>query len=152
MITMSEREVGRLRVLEQLNAGGLTQLEAATILKLSARQVRRLQHRLHAEGGAGLAHKLRGRASNRKLDAALALQVQQLLIAHYPDFGPTFAAQKLQESHGIVISVESVRKADEPGRAMAAQTQTTGTDTRHTHPTAMPRRTRSDRRFPARLV
>lgn len=95
MITMSERELGRLRVLEQVNAGALTQIDAANILSVTPRQVRRLQRLLMAQGGAGLVHKLRGRASNHRLDPAIALQAQRLLSTHYSDLGPTFAAEKL---------------------------------------------------------
>lgn len=33
----------------------------------------------------------------------------QLVRQHYPDFGPTFAAEKLQEHHGITIHHETLR-------------------------------------------
>jgi len=56
-----------------------------------------------------LAHLLRGRSSNRKLDASLVVRAQQLIGAHYQDFGPTLACETLAERHGIVLSVESVR-------------------------------------------
>lgn len=42
-ISMSQRERERLKVLHQLERGGLKQTEAAERLELSARQVRRLQ-------------------------------------------------------------------------------------------------------------
>ena len=109
MITMSEQELGRLRVLEQVSHGKLSQVEAAAMLQVSVRQMRRLQRRYEAHGGSGLVHQLRGQASNRKLDEALALRVQQLITAHYPDFGPTLASEMLAQRHGITLSVESVR-------------------------------------------
>lgn len=107
---MSEREVGRLRVLERLMAGYLSQVEAAGILELSARQVRRLMCRYRKRGAAGLTHGLRGRASNRALPAERAREIQALLARHYADFGPTLASEKLAERHGIQVSAETVRR------------------------------------------
>lgn len=109
MITMSTREEGRLRVLEQVLHGKLSQGQAAGLLKVSVRQVRRLQRRYEAQGSAGLVHQLRGQVSNRKRDPAMALRVQQLITAHYGDFGPTLASEMLAEHHQIVVSVEGVR-------------------------------------------
>lgn len=109
MITMSQKEVGRLRVLEQVIDGALSQSEAAALLQLSTRQLRRIQRGYEARGAAALVHGLRARESNRKLDQALVLRAQQLIAAHYADFGPTLAAETLAERHGITLSVESVR-------------------------------------------
>jgi len=109
-LTMSEREVGRLRVLEQMRAGKLTQAQAAAILELSTRQVRRLERRYAGAGAAGLVHTLRGRTSNRALPAAHPRAIQALLARHYADFGPTLACEKLAERHGVTVSVETVRR------------------------------------------
>lgn len=106
---MSQKEVGRLRVIEQVLRGELGQHEAAAMLQISVRQLRRLQRRYEAEGERALAHGLRGRASNRKHDANLVLQAQGLVAQHYGDFGPTLAAEMLAEHHGISLSIESVR-------------------------------------------
>lgn len=109
-LIMSEREIGRLRVLEQVRAGKLTQTQAAAILELSTRQVRRLEDRYARAGAAGLVHTLRGRASNRALPAARAQAIQALLARHYADFGPTLACEKLAERHDVMVSVETVRR------------------------------------------
>lgn len=109
-LIMSERETGRLRVLEQVRAGRLSQTEAAAILEISTRQVRRLERRYAGAGAAGLVHALRGRASNRALPAHQAQAIQVLLARHYADFGPTLACEKLAERHGLKVSVETVRR------------------------------------------
>lgn len=106
---MSEREVGRLRVLEQVRRGVLKRKEAAQVLQISVRQLRRLERRYQADGEAGLVHRLRGQASNRRLDPGLVLRAQQLVAERYADFGPTLAAETLAERHDIHLSVESVR-------------------------------------------
>lgn len=109
MITMSQKEVGRLRVLEQVAQGALSQGEAAGVLQLSVRQLRRLQRRYEVGGASALVHGLRGRTSNHTLEAAVVRQAQQLIALHYTDFGPTLACEMLAQRHGIALSVESVR-------------------------------------------
>jgi len=109
MIRMSETEADRLRVLEQVLRGEMSRSNAATRLGLSTRQLRRIARRYQSQGAAGLVHLLRGRSSNRKLDASLVVRAQQLIGAHYRDFGPTLACEALAERHGMVLSVESVR-------------------------------------------
>jgi len=109
MIRMSESEADRQRVLEQLLHGQMSRSQASMLLGLSTRQLRRIERRYAAQGAAGLVHRLRGRRSNRKLDASLVVHVQQLIGACYSDFGPTLACEMLAERHGIVLSVESVR-------------------------------------------
>src|SRR3546814_12658023 len=109
MITMSQKEVSRLRVLEQVAHGTLSQNEAAAVLQISARQLRRIQRRYESEGEAALAHGLRGRVSNRKLDPALVLQAQRFIATHYTDFGPTLASELFADHPGLILSSQTVR-------------------------------------------
>ena len=67
-IEMSQRERDRLKVLHTVLEGQRTQAEAARILRLTTRQVRRLLRRLASGGDAALIHGLRGRPSNRRFD------------------------------------------------------------------------------------
>jgi transposase len=108
-IEMSQRERDRLKVLHGVKEGQFTQAKAAQLLGLTARQVRRLQNRLDERGDAGLVHRLRGRPSNRQLDAKLRRQVLREYRQHYPDFGPTFACEKLAE-HGLHVSPATLRR------------------------------------------
>ena len=62
------------------------------------------------EGVAGLVSKKRGRASNRRLDEILRAAAIGLIGAHYRDFGPTLACEKLAELHDVRLSVESTRQ------------------------------------------
>jgi hypothetical protein len=68
-IPMSQQERDRLRVLHSVLDGERTQVEAARLLRLTPRQVRRLQQRLQRGGDAALVHGLRGQPSNRRMDA-----------------------------------------------------------------------------------
>ena len=71
IVALSKVERDRLIVLRQVKEGKLTQATAAQQLKLSARWVRKLVKRLRKEGDRGLAHRLRGRPSNRAYDNEL---------------------------------------------------------------------------------
>jgi transposase len=108
-IPMSQRERDRLRVLHSVLEGQRTQAEAARLLKLTPRHLRRLLHRLQQEGDAALVHGLRGRPSNHRKDAKLRRRVLQLYRKDYPDFGPTFAAEKLAE-RGLEVSADTLRR------------------------------------------
>jgi len=109
-LRMSRKERERLKVMAVLSEGRLRQVEAARLLRLSARQVRRLQRRYQRQGDAGLVHRSRGRRSNRKLAEALRRRAVGCLRRDYADFGPTLAAEKLQERDGLVVSRETVRQ------------------------------------------
>ena len=62
------------------------------------------------EGPPGLVSKKRGRVSNRKISDDLREQVVAIVRAAYADFGPTLAAEKLAEKHGVRISKETLRR------------------------------------------
>ena len=108
-IPMSQRERDRLRVLHSVLDGQRTQVEAARLLRLTPRHVRRLLQRLQHGGDAALVHGLRGHPSNHRKAAKLRRRVLQLYRKDYPDFGPTFAAEKLAE-RGLEVSPDTLRR------------------------------------------
>ena len=110
IVTMSQKELQRLPVLEAVLKGQTTQIEAAVCLELSTRQVRRLQGRLKEQGPRGLVHGNRGRSSNRAKPKELRCRVLALIREKYPDFGPTLANEQLARKHRIVLSEETVRQ------------------------------------------
>jgi len=108
-INLSQRERDRLRVLHELEQGHLQQREAARRLRLSDRQIRRLQKRLQQQGDRGLIHRLRGRKSNRKISEELQQRaLRQLGRRCYVGFGPTLACEHLARQ-GMVVSRETLR-------------------------------------------
>src|ERR1700712_5540362 len=108
-IPMSQKERDVLFILRGVLAGKRTQAEAADLLHLSTRQVRRLQRKLEAAGDGAIVHGLRRRPSNHRTDAALKGRVLDLYREHYPDFGPTFACEKLLELHGLEVCPQTLR-------------------------------------------
>ena len=107
---MHQKEVKRAQILDLLKVGSISQQEASKRIGISTRQVRRLAKRYQLEGLDGLISKKRGLASNRRLDATLRTSAMAHIGAHYQDFGPTFACEKLAEQHQIKLSVESTRQ------------------------------------------
>ena len=87
----------------------MTQKVAAQSLGITERQLRRLLVTYRAEGTAGLAHKSRGKPSHNRLPVAISDQAIELVRTKYPDFGPTFAAEKLAERDNLTISRETLR-------------------------------------------
>lgn len=108
IISMSQKEVDKYAVLKRLNDGQINGTQAATLLKLSVRQVRRLKSRAK-KGAKALIHKNRGKPGNRKIPLEEGEMIANLLHEKYRDFGPTFAAEKLAELHDIHRSPKTIR-------------------------------------------
>jgi len=112
---MTEEEVRRAGVLKRIKQGELTRREAAEILGLSYRQVKRMYRRFRRSGAKGLVHGNAGRPSNRAKPAKERARILGLVKKHYSGgpgerFGPTLAAEHLQEDHGITIDEETLRR------------------------------------------
>jgi hypothetical protein len=110
MIMMHQGELKRLHVIQKILERVIKQVEAAEILSLSGRQVRRIVKRIRSEGDRGAIHKSRGRPSNRRISPKLRDRVINLYRAQYKDFGPTLASEKLLERDRIEISDETLRR------------------------------------------
>jgi transposase len=108
-IAMSQPERDRLKVMAPVLDGRRTQSEAARLLELCVRQVRRIQRRLEQEGDLGVVHRQRGRASHRAKDGQTRQAALEAYRQEYLGFGPTLAAEKLQ-ARGLVIDHETLRR------------------------------------------
>ena len=71
-VTMTMRELDRLKCIQGLIDGHLKQHAVATRLGLTTRQVRRLVRQYQQQGPVGLISKLRDRPSNRRLKSEIA--------------------------------------------------------------------------------
>jgi hypothetical protein len=109
LITMSMRELDRLKIIQAVADGMLMPWRAAERLGISRRQVERLTTRYRDVGALGLVSRHRDRPSNHQLPDGLADRAIRLIRERYPDFGPTFANEKLRECHGIVLGTETLR-------------------------------------------
>ena len=107
---MSEKEQARHRILSQIDRRELTMSAGARELGISVRQLRRSRRRYEKGGLAALVHQNRGKPSGRALNPILRKQIVRLLHERYPDFGPTFAAEKISLDIGKSISGEKIRQ------------------------------------------
>jgi transposase len=103
IIMVRQRELKRLHVIRKVLEGALAQTEAAELVSLTERQIRRIVKRIREEGDEGIRHKSRGRPSNRKLP--FKQRIVQLYRSSYPDFGPTLFTERLEEREGIAVSL-----------------------------------------------
>jgi len=99
----------RLTVIEELTDGLINGTTAATRLRLSVRQVKRLKAKFVENGHDGLIHGSRGKDGVRKIDINLENNIVKIINDKYHDFGPLMSSEKLQELHGIVLSSETIR-------------------------------------------
>jgi hypothetical protein len=110
LIVMSERDLQRIEVLSKIVEGRMTIVAASSVLAISSRQVRRLLDVFERDGAAAIRHKALGRPSNNRIRDGVRDYVLALVRERYFDFGPTLAAEKLQELHGVTVSRETLRK------------------------------------------
>src|SRR5262245_47983581 len=108
-IPMSQKERDALKVMHAVLRDERTQAEAARLLGLCVRQVRRPRRKLEAGGDQAIVHGLRGRPSNRQPDPALKRSVLEAYRRRYADFGPTFASEKLAEE-GLAVCPQTLRR------------------------------------------
>jgi transposase len=107
---MNSKELSRLEVMQRLTEKRMSQKEAAAVLAVSVRHVKRLLHGYRCDGAQGLISKRRGRPSNNRLSETRRKKALDLLKSKYQGFGPTLACEKLVEIEGLKISNESVRQ------------------------------------------
>ena len=110
LLSMSATELSRLEVMQRLAEKRLSQKEAAEMLDVSVRQVKRLLRNYRQGGASGLVSQRRGKSSNHQISAEVKQKVLDFLKGKYRGFGPTLACEKLVEVEGVKISDESVRQ------------------------------------------
>ena len=110
IIMLHQRELKRLHVIHKVLDEALKQVEAAEILSLSARQIRRIIKKVRVEGDVGIIHKSRGKPSNRILPKKIKDKAIKIYREKLKGFGPTLASEKLLELEGIEINEDTLRK------------------------------------------
>ena len=100
----------RIEVFDLLVANQITPKDASRQLNVTIRQIGRIAKRYKTEGVSGLYSKKIGQPSNNKFPDAVKNRFTQIVREQYPDFGPTFAHEKLTELHDAEFSIETLRK------------------------------------------
>jgi len=110
ILKLKVRELKKLKVIQQTLDKQITQETAASILRLSVRQIKRLVSKVRKSGEQGIIHQSRGKESNRRISEDIKNLALALCREKYHDFGATFACEKLSELDGITVSDETLRK------------------------------------------
>jgi transposase len=107
---LNQKEQNRLRVLNEVNRGTISIMQASMVMKLSLRQTKRLLAGYRARGVVALAHGNRGCQPHNKIDSCIREQVTDLAKGKYKGFNQQHFSEKLQEQEGIPISRSTVRR------------------------------------------
>ncbi|HAM53060.1 MAG TPA: ISNCY family transposase [Nitrospiraceae bacterium] len=108
-ITMSQKESNRLYVIRQAMDKAITQEQAAALLDITARQVRRIVRSVRKEGDAGICHRSRGKRAHNRIPDRIKDKATALCRDRYREFGPTHASEKLLKVHHMTVSDETLR-------------------------------------------
>ena len=110
LVTMSRKEFSRIKILQDVSAGSLSIDEAAALLRVTRRQLFRIQRAFRYRGAAALVSRRRGQPGNRRFPVHLRQETLAIIRERYVDFGPTLAAEKLAACHGLSLSRETLRQ------------------------------------------
>jgi transposase-like protein len=108
-IIMSQKELKKYDIIKKVINKELKGIEAADLLNVTDRHIRRLKMKVKDHGAKGLVHGGRGRPSNRKIPDKERGRIVDLINKNYHDFGPTLATEKLNERHKMNVSTSVVR-------------------------------------------
>lgn len=106
-----ERMMKLQDVLLKAMAKKITWWQAAEIIGVSDRTMRRWRERLEQEGYSGLADRRKGKPSDKRVPLATAEKVLRLFQESYYDLNIRHFHEKLCEEHGIELSYTWVQKA-----------------------------------------
>jgi len=113
-ITLTMKEIKRLKVMSMLEEKLMTRTEAAEKLNVSERQVYRIQKSYREKGEQGLVHGNRGKPSQRRVSKQVCTKIKTLLEKQYSDYNTLHFQEILVEEYGISISystLQSIRRA-----------------------------------------
>jgi transposase len=110
MVTMSQKEFQRVKVIENAAGGRLSVREASRLLQLSERQVQRLKRRYRPDSVGWVQHGNRGRS----MPWAVSIPQKQLILnlarGKYQGFNDSHLAEKLRVGENLIVSRETVRR------------------------------------------
>ncbi len=111
-LTLSTKHLRRAEILTRLVSGNLSTLEAAQLLGLTTRQVRRLRRRFTSEGVASLLHGNTGRRPTNRTAPAAVERLRALCSATgaYHDFNVSHLADVLARDQGIGLPRSTLRR------------------------------------------
>jgi len=110
MVTMSQKEFQRVKVIENAAGGRLSVCEASRLLQLSERQVQRLKGRYQPDSIGWVQHGNRGRSMPWAVSLPQKQLILQLARGKYQGFNDSHLAEKLRAEENLMVSRETVRR------------------------------------------
>ena len=107
---MSERGWKRLDAVRRIKQAALTVVEAAKILGVSERQVRRICDAVAVRGARGVIHGLTGRAPTNRTKEKTRVKIARLMRTKYVGFNDQHFTEKLVEVEKIRVSRRTVQR------------------------------------------
>lgn len=99
-VTLSDKEQKRLKVLNLAISGKTSRKQAAGVLDLSVRHIKRLIAAYRKEGAVALAHGNRGKKPSHALDEDVKQKVLALARTRYQGFNFSHYRDSLEEREG----------------------------------------------------
>jgi transposase len=109
-VTLTQREQQRLAILNEVERGHLQIEEAAELIAVTTRQVRRLLAAYRAEGAAALAHGNRGRKPENTIDEEIRRRVVELAQTTYAGCNQVHLTDLLAEREEVCLSRSTIRR------------------------------------------
>jgi transposase len=107
---LSQRELQRVKVIENAKQGRITVAEASGLLQLSSRQVKRLKASYVPDQVDWVRHGNRGRPKPWAMAEAAKKRIVELARSKYAGFNDSHLTEKLVEEEKISVSRETVRR------------------------------------------
>ena len=122
-MTLNNREQRRCEILSRFSAGSVTSGEAARLLGVTVRQVRRLRTAFRLDGMASAVHGNKGRQPGHTTAPDSVAQILALTAtgARYHDFNACHLQEILDEQHGITVGRSTLQRLLQAGRAEVAK-------------------------------
>ena len=109
-VTLNQREQARLQVLNSVMEYQLPRAQAAEILGISERQVRRILAAYRRDGAAALVHGNRGRKPRNSVPEDVAATTVILASEKYSGFNHSHLTEVLAEREGIQLSRQTISR------------------------------------------
>src|SRR5664279_2034379 len=107
---LSQKELQRIKVIENAVEGQMTVGKAAELLNLSERQLKRLKRRYQASSVEWVRHGNVGQKRPWGLKQRVRKKIVNLAKTKYAGFNDTHLCEKLAEQEGVSVSRETVRR------------------------------------------
>lgn len=107
---MSERQWRTLSLVQRVERGEISLVEAAASLGRTIRQMRRIRSRVAERGAGAVVHGNTGRSPGHRISAELRAKIVALRQGKYDGFNDHHFTEKLVEVEKIAVSRETVRR------------------------------------------